>query len=611
MRKTIIQKITYIFLFLVLITPQIIAQHLMYEVPLSQQVKNASLIIEGEVIGKRSYWNADNTKIFTINTVEVFKVFKGEPIKLVEVITKGGTVGLNSHRVNPSLKLRIGDVGVFMLETHSVSFESSKGFGIPSFKPYSSKQGFYKYSLEENLVVNPFRIRKNISGAFYQELKNVTKTNFDEVKKYDIDVVIFEKKSKLSKILATTITGFSPAISTAGTKSVLTITGTEFGTAQGTGVVEFKNADDGGATFIEALATEVLNWSDTEITVEIPSDAGTGIIRVDPDGNAEPVASQFTLTISYAQINVTSDAVDSEVEVAYQTQHTNLHAPTGGIEWNMNTDFNEDVNFPGAKASFEKAMETWRCETGVNWTISNNPVPNDSAESDDVNVITFSNGDTGNLGACTSYFSGCFINGGTDVQWYVNEIDIVFNSAVSWYTGTETPGGSEHDFESVAVHELGHGHQLGHVIAPGTAIMHYAFDKGDAFRMLSSDDIDGANDVHSRSTSIDVCSTIRSEGVMADYAGVCPTTSLDNHLLDEGISIYPNPTELEFRIENSTQLNLQNAEVYDATGRLLIQKELNGLSGSAPFDVTYLSQGLYFVKIIADEGSTTKRFLKK
>ena len=99
-----------------------VAQNLMYEISLSEQVNASSQIIEGKVISKKSYWDADHGKIYTANTIEVYKVFKGKDQSFVEVITQGGTVGMKIHQVNPSLKLRIGDVGVFTLINHTISF---------------------------------------------------------------------------------------------------------------------------------------------------------------------------------------------------------------------------------------------------------------------------------------------------------------------------------------------------------------------------------------------------------------------------------------------------------------------------------------------------------
>jgi hypothetical protein len=55
-----------------------LAQELMFEVPLSEQITNSSQIVEGKVISKNSLWDINRQNIYTINTIEVYKSFKGQ-----------------------------------------------------------------------------------------------------------------------------------------------------------------------------------------------------------------------------------------------------------------------------------------------------------------------------------------------------------------------------------------------------------------------------------------------------------------------------------------------------------------------------------------------------
>ena len=64
---------------------------------------------------------------------------------------------------------------------------------------------------------------------------------------------------------------------------------------------------------------------------------------------------------------------------------------------------------------------------------------------------------------------------------------------------------SQYDFESVAVHELGHGHELGHVINT-LEIMNYSIANGQSKRVLSTNDLAGGNAVMARNASGTVCS---------------------------------------------------------------------------------------------------------
>ncbi len=53
------------------------AQVSLREISLKEQLDNSSLVIEGKVIAKRTFWDVDRKSIYTANTVEVYKVFKG------------------------------------------------------------------------------------------------------------------------------------------------------------------------------------------------------------------------------------------------------------------------------------------------------------------------------------------------------------------------------------------------------------------------------------------------------------------------------------------------------------------------------------------------------
>ena len=63
-----------------------------------QMVENSALVVTGRVSGVESYWNEQNTKIFTKTTVTVDETFKGGHHSRVELIQLGGTVG--NIRVN-------------------------------------------------------------------------------------------------------------------------------------------------------------------------------------------------------------------------------------------------------------------------------------------------------------------------------------------------------------------------------------------------------------------------------------------------------------------------------------------------------------------------------
>ena len=128
-----------------------------------------------------------------------------------------------------------------------------------------------------------------------------------------------------------------PTTISAGTKSVLKITGEGFGTSRGT--IGFKNADNGGASFLNVLDSEIINWTDTQIEVEVNKDAGTGEIRI-TTANNETVTSTAILTIIYSQSNTTNSSNQT-----FQVQHFNQNNQ-GGLTFHLRKDIFDDKSFP-------------------------------------------------------------------------------------------------------------------------------------------------------------------------------------------------------------------------------------------------------------------------
>ncbi|PIA78682.1 hypothetical protein BFR04_03875 [Gaetbulibacter sp. 4G1] len=622
LKLNMMKKITLFIALLFLISAeQLMAQAALKEIPLQEQVEQSSLIVEGKVIAKKSFWDDNHHNIYTSNTVEVYKVFKGDQPKTIEVITLGGTVGNKALIVSPSLKLRKGDIGIFTLYDNNIPVELEAKSSNKKYRTYSSLQGFYRYNLYDNIAANPLSKKKGIANSFYNEIINYTKSNYIEIASFTTDI----KKTTTSKVfLPPSAITFAPTTATAGTKTVLTISGLGFGGTKGK--VGFSNADDGGATFVDALDSQVLTWSDTQITVEIPGGAGTGIIRVTHDDTTSDV-SAATLTISYAELNATFDPDDETGQMppgangplgfyAYQTRHVNRNA-SGGYTWEMQTDFFNDSEFPGAKADFEKALDRWRCETKVNWTISGSATTTDVVASDGVNVVKFDNNavpaddlPNGVLGRCSSWYSACGAFGNASSwNWHVAELDIVFDDETDWHFGTGLPAFTEYDFESVALHELGHGHQLGHVIDNsaqvdnGNDVMHYAISNSEQQRVLTANNIAGATNVHGRSTSVVACS----QPVMTD-SSIC-NLSVEEDELNRAISLYPNPAKNQFYINNASYINLQKAVIYDISGRLISEHDISNASKTKTIEIPSASKGIYFVNIHSDSAMITRKMI--
>lgn len=587
-------------------TSALYAQQFIKEIPLKQQIEKSSFVVEGKVVAKRSFWDNNEKLIYTANTIEIYKVFKGQAYKSIEVITVGGTVGLNALMSSHSLKLERGDVGMFTLNNSLVKSDGTVSLIGNKFKAYGGQQAFYKYDLHNDVVSNPFGKKQGIKSKFYKEVGEHTKTSFITIK--EISVTAERTKSAILKSsLALEISSFAPTTAMGGVKMELTISGNDFGGS--IGKVGFANADDGGASFVDALSTQIVSWSNTQIVVEVPSGAGTGKLRITLADNSEAVESTDVLTISSSEVNViyAPTTVPETPEVAYQVRHANIDGD-GGYTWEMFTDFFDDSDFPGARVAYERAFDNWVCETGINWSISASSTTVDEVafESRDggepVNVIRFDNGelDSETLGTCFYWFKGC--GSVSSPTWYVAELDIVFNSEdITWNLGPEPSVGGKFDFESVVLHELGHGHLLAHVIDNDNP-MYYAIAPNTGQRVIEPSNSIGANNIQDRSTGSSVC------GVSEMSDASCPLSVIEQ-VLENDISIYPNPTKGVFYIKNRSSMGLNKAIIYDVSGRLILEKDISNDSNLKTINLAGVSKGVYFIDLFSDNGVITSKLI--
>lgn len=573
-----------------------IAQISSYKISLKQQILESSLVVEGKVVSKKTSWDINHQMIYTINVVEVYKVFKGTCDNQIIVLTKGGFIDDEGITASHSLNLSIGEVGLFTLFEDVISLRS-KTDNLKQYKVYSSDQGFYNYDLYTDQVSNPFSLIKGIKSFFYKEVENITKKTLNEIKKFDVNF-----KANKSSLNALQITSFSPSTVSAGTKSVLTINGSGFGTSIGS--VGFRNADNGGSNFINALPSEILTWTDTSITVYVNQDAGTGTIRV-INANNETFTSTAVLTVTFSQVN----AVPNSGPNAFQLQQYNQNG-SGGMTFQFRQEIFDNVAFPGAKAAFERALNTWRCETKINWNFSNTGT-NATRTTPDVNLITFDGNGidqeaVGRLGTTYTNFSGRTCSG-TQI-WVITNIDIVFDRERNWnFQENATLQNGQFDFQTIALHELGHAHQLGHVINTND-LMHFS-NSGLVFTLPDQNSITGAKDVQLRSVNNPICSGNPQRPVMTNYDGNCFLSLTENDLTNEKTLIYPNPVSNNLHINNDSNKSIDKIIIYDLNGRKIMEQFWNQDIKTNTINIEHLSKGPYVITIEAKALSISKKII--
>ncbi len=470
-------KKTLLLIVSLLISDYAFSQCMLYPVSLTERINNATVIVEGKVTAKESFWNEAHNLIHTANTVEVYKILSGAKAvsNQIIVITQGGQVGEDYHEVTPSLQLQIGDGGVFMLELAPAAIKLARVATNNQFRVYADQQGFIRFlDVNRTTATDIFNTYTNIANQVYKPITQQKNSSIKLVKSYPAPS---QQKTSADPV----INSLSPLTINAGNDEILTITGSSFGASQGTSTVKFATADNGGSTYTAAPTASTVSWADGQIRIKVPSGAGTGMVQVVVNGVT--VTSTSTITVPFALLNISNKV----------TQHYDDDGQ-GGYTFQFFTEYFQ--NTPAVEA-FKRAVQTLRCGTFINWKASTVTSTVDAAVDDGINIVRFDNGAEllpGVLGTCQSYYD-CF--GSTRVQ--VKEMDVNFDDGQNWHFGPSNPAFQQYDFESVMLHELGHGHQWGHVNSTSD-VMSFNIANGVTKRSLTTNNINAGNTVMGRST---------------------------------------------------------------------------------------------------------------
>ena len=468
--------LTFLLAILITVIPHLTAiSQALYPVSLDEKVQQSTLIVEGKVKSKTSFWNTTHTMIYTANTIEIYKVFKGNPvIDTIEIMTQGGSVNNFGIEVSDLLDLNKGDIGMFFCIPNQINLKSPLS-NKQLWDVYSSAQGCFKYNLAKGSAAAPFINYEDIQGKLYPELEQKTLRQPQIINK------LFKPYSQqLFRLLAgPVISSFSPAMVKAGSfsetsENTLTINGSGFGTASGSAGINFDNPDDGtGGTpyFVAATSDLIISWTNTQIVVKVPAKAGTGTFSVVEAGGSSG-NSPSALQVKYAILNATFGSAPT----LRQFSLMNVNGSGGyGILYSTNTSGGgADFTTSAYKPAFERALTTWNEVGGLNFVYAGTTTTQTVNAGDGINIIMLDNTNTG-LGPISAgvlaitYSSGLSCSGSQYLQRTGFDM-VIRNPGVS--TGTynfnfgpckTSTATTEFDLENTLLHELGHALNLGHI----------------------------------------------------------------------------------------------------------------------------------------------------
>ena len=481
----------------------------------------SSMVFSGQVIDKQSYWDINYNRIYTVHKIETFNFFKGESTNFLYFITEGGTIGLEGMISSNKIRINRNSKGYFqLLESSNIQLD---GFDLDT-KLYTLTDKYFGF-LEYDNFTNQVNLRNNDFKSV-SDFENIFLSISKKNPTRNTNPFAYANSSANLNSNSISITNFYPESIPAGNRSTLTIYGEGFGkyeTSSGRGSIFFKAADDGGSSWIECLTSQIISWSDEIIKVQVPSDSGTGPVRIQTSKGVNFESPQ-TLNIPYNIQGLVYPNDGSDDAIEYPIYHTGSvvddlsaemdspgsqepqsHISGGKFNLTFNKQFFE--NTP-VKDSFLLQLEDWTCNTGINISVNEGTSVKATYSRDAVNLVTFSS--TQSLGTTYWYFNGCIFvdpitDEITDVSIFFDEIDIVFNSDINW--GFDNVAPDEFDFSSTALHELGHAVGLGHVI-DRFGLMHYAGGSGEDNNAVIDDYLEAVNLILRRNISSALCGVL-------------------------------------------------------------------------------------------------------
>jgi hypothetical protein len=422
------------------------------------------------------------------------------------------------------------------------------------------------------------------------------------------------------------ITDFYPDTITGGTGDTLIIIGTGFGQTRDDSRVKFKNAKEGPNSSIEWVAcidSSYVLWSDTLIKVVVDGGGyennsntitndiypGTGPIRIVQGAFNIPYTTSSTdLFIPYCLTNQVFSNTKESIPIALENNNGQ-----GGYDLFYINELRRDTL---AREAFERALATWRCSTRVNFRIvdSTQVSPTNYQCSVSYLAIPISTSTTTLAQTQLTIQSNCSAGGAFFDLSLRREFKIYFNSNVNWHrkdTMPTTLPNNTYDFESRALHEIGHALLLVHSNNPND-LMYFTDLTPPYRRQLEINDIDGGTHACQFSSSQlpQSCHNSMILINLADCDSLTNTIRLSRNL-DLEVNIYPNPTS------QSVQINIKNIEKLSGQKKLVLSTITgqvlhfdNNVNDDNSIDISMFPRGIYILTLTVDGISQSYKILK-
>lgn len=482
-----------------------------------------------------------------------------------------------------------------------------------SISPNNEELCHLKLDISNLLSVSPNVFFDEISmqgGSEYYQNGNF----YDFLNVVAIDSLITSWNSFISPV----IDSIRPIFINAGIFDTLYIYGNDFGNIKGE--VFFANANKHYGTPLLTKAEDIdVSWSDNLIKVmlfstnsnrETPSN---GHVKIKKAITNDSTTSNDLLIVGFSIRNYRDNITNQSIlPVLIDNDNTNSFKFRLHQTITPNSDTADIIR---------NVLKQWRCKSGVNWELLNQTT-NNIILRDYISTIYFTG--TNLIIDSTTYaltFSFSFDSTTTTNSCihnnqkyiYIEEVDMIFNgSNFDWFmtTNSNFTDSTKVDFWTVALHEFGHAHTLGHINLDLPSTM-YTFRE--------DDDVSREIDIYSEFGAFWIMDTIElvspncGGAIIRNYTGCI--TSTNEVIEDYRFKIYPNPTNTYVVVEFENLQNYHNGTltIYDIYGQKVYQTVESityGLNTKQIHEISNFNSGLYLVQLTIGDQILSSKLIK-
>lgn len=387
-------------------SPEFIAKHglVVRDVPyppakvftLKEKIDEADIVVEAKAVAYKEFNKTSADSVRTSYLLLVYKVFKGDvKTDTIELTVKGGyytylepdeeyfpgyrnpLAGQTSLIYERGQTIPLNEYATFFLKRNPQPDQQSAFKQIPNQYKFTAQwhRNYLWYDGHELYTIGPNMCtehNRQVLNKYYRILKKLTKRKYKELHPLCPKTNgAFLQNKQSDEQLVITITGFSKDSVPAGTQtnlSHLSIYGSGFGLNKGE--VHFKNANTGGSDEVIISSRDILYWSNDSIQVHVPSMgdstqldrcAGSGVVKiVRADSPIDSITSTMGIVVPYSIKNNYSNIAKQY----YRPKLMSFNAPN--LSYIIRYDTTIYNNKP-ALAAFRRALERWRCTTGIDF----------------------------------------------------------------------------------------------------------------------------------------------------------------------------------------------------------------------------------------------------